>query len=70
MDESKALDIVMRPADGADPRAGAPLPAESPYQNPETIRALFMAVPALKSQQKYKENDRAEPEGDDPAKRT
>jgi hypothetical protein len=70
MDESKALDIVMRLADGVDPRTGAPLPAESPYQDPETIRALFMAVLALKYQQKYKKNDRADPERDGPAKRT
>lgn len=54
MDESKALDIVMKLADGVDPRTGQTLPPESPYQDPETIRALFMAVLALKYQQKYK----------------
>lgn len=57
MDESKALDIVMKLADGVDPRSGQSLPPESPYQDPETIRALFMAVLALKYQQKYKNQD-------------
>ena len=51
MDESKALDIVMKLADGMDPRTGQSLPTESPYQDPETIRALFIAVLALKYQQ-------------------
>lgn len=70
MDESKALDIVMRLADGVDPRTGATLPAESPYQDPETIRALFMAVLALKYQQKYKKHGPARPKGDAAAKST
>ena len=57
MDENKALDIIMKLADGVDPRTGETLPAESPYQHPETLRALFMAVLALKYQQKYKNKD-------------
>ena len=58
MDESKALDIVMKLADGMDPRTRQSLPPESPYQDPETIRALFMAVLALKYQQKYKNQEK------------
>ncbi len=54
MDEQKALDIIMKLADGVDPRTGATLPAESPYQDPDTLRALFMAVLALKFQLKHK----------------
>ena len=54
MEEQKALDIIMRLADGVNPKTGEPLPAESPYQDPETLRALFMAVLALKFQQKHK----------------
>ena len=54
MDEGKALDIVMKLMDGLDPRTGDELPPESPYQHPDTIRALFMAVLALKYQQKHK----------------
>ena len=54
MEENKAPGILMRPAHGAHSRAGAPLPAESPYQDPETIRALFTTVPAPKYRQKYK----------------
>ncbi len=58
MDESKAVDIVMKLADGVDPRTGQSLAPESPYQVPETIRVLFMAVPALKYQQKYKNQEK------------
>lgn len=54
MDEHKALKIVMDLADGVDPQSGNTLPPESPYQNPETIRALFAATLALKYQIKYK----------------
>ena len=54
MEEQKALEIVMQLADGVDPKTGSPLPPESPYQEPETIRALFMAVLALKYQLKHK----------------
>lgn len=54
MEEQKALDIVMKLADGVNPETGAALSAESPYQHPETIRALFMAVLALKFQIKHK----------------
>ena len=57
MDEGKALDIVMKHMDGLDPRAGNELPPESPYQHPDTIRALFMAVLVLKYQQKHKNKD-------------
>lgn len=54
MDEQKALDLIMKLADGVDPRTGAALPAESPYQDAETLRALFMAILALKFQLKHK----------------
>ena len=57
MDESRALEIVMKLVDGVHPRTGESLPPESPYQDPETIRALFTAVLALKYQQKYKHKD-------------
>jgi len=54
MEEQKALEIVMQLADGVDPKTGTPLPTESTYQDPQTIRALFMAVLALKYQIKHK----------------
>ena len=57
MDESTALEIVMKLVDGVDPRTEKKLPPESPYQDAETIRALFTAVLALKYQQKYKHKD-------------
>ena len=55
MKEQKALEIVMKLADGLDPESGESLPKDSPYNNPDVIRALFMAVLALKYQIKYKD---------------
>ncbi len=54
MEEQRALEIVMQLADGVDPKTGSALPPESPYQDPDTIRALFMAILALKFQIKHK----------------
>lgn len=41
MEHSRAMDIVQALADGIDPLTGEILPAESPYNAPEVIRALF-----------------------------
>lgn len=66
MDESKALEIVMKLVDGVNPRTGESLPPESPYQDPETTGALFTAVLALKYQQKYKRKDSKKEAGNKP----
>jgi len=47
MDAAEALPILRALADGRDPASGAPLGAESVFQRPEVIRALFAAVLAL-----------------------
>lgn len=47
MDAAEALPIVRALADGRDPASGAPLAAESVFQKPEVIRALFAAALAL-----------------------
>ncbi|MGH8021425.1 MAG: hypothetical protein ACREIA_24715, partial [Opitutaceae bacterium] len=47
MDASEALPIVRALADGRDPHSGAPLGAESVFQQPNVIRALFTAATAL-----------------------
>lgn len=48
MEADKALEILTCLADGMDPSSGRKLPAESPYQNIETVRALSAAIAALR----------------------
>jgi hypothetical protein len=47
MDESKALTIVSALANGVNPATGELFAADSPYQAPDVIRALFRAVQLL-----------------------
>jgi hypothetical protein len=47
MESDKALGILKALADGVDPRTGAAFPADSPYQHPDSVRALCWAVQAL-----------------------
>lgn len=47
MDKSTALQIVQTLAQGIDPHTGEAFPVDSPYQHPDTVRALFQAVHAL-----------------------
>lgn len=44
----KAKEIITALADGVDPYTGEVLPNDSPYQNPKTVRALFLALNGLK----------------------
>jgi hypothetical protein len=48
MDRTIALGILQSLADGIHPATGQTMPAESPYQHPDVIRALFHAVGALR----------------------
>ncbi|MCB0480630.1 MAG: hypothetical protein KDC83_04320 [Flavobacteriales bacterium] len=43
MDTQKAATIITALANGIDPITGEILPKNSPYNNPEVIRALFFA---------------------------
>lgn len=62
MKELKALEIVRALADGIDPHTGEVFPADSPYQNAQTVRALFTAIAALEAAAKRKERKRNLPE--------
>lgn len=47
MDETKALEILRRLADGIDIETAQPLPEDSQFNRPDAIRALFVAIKAL-----------------------
>jgi hypothetical protein len=49
MERDKALGILKILADGIDPSTGEQFPAGSPYQNPDTVRALYYAVQTLEN---------------------
>ena len=55
MDINKSLEIIHALANGIDPHTGEEYSADSPYQQPETIRALFMAMQALQRTKKTKD---------------
>lgn len=61
MDTDKSLEIIQALSNGVDPHTGDKYPAESPYQNPETVRALFMAIQALERAKKYEDRLRKLP---------
>jgi hypothetical protein len=47
MDQAQALSVVRSLANGVDPESGEVFPAESVYQRPQTVRALYAAAEAL-----------------------
>ena len=47
MERERAADILRSLADGRDPATGEQFPPNSPYQQADTVRALFLAVDAL-----------------------
>ena len=47
MEKQAAMHIIQALAQGIDPHTGETFPADSPYQHPETVRALFQAAQAL-----------------------
>lgn len=52
MDTDKSLEIIRALTNGVDPHTGEEYPAESPYQHPQTVRALFIAMQALESRKR------------------
>jgi len=69
MNDERALTILQALANGADPASGATLPAESPYQHPDTVRALYRAIRALetalpKAASREKESKERRPAGE------
>jgi hypothetical protein len=57
-----AKQIIDALANGIDPETGEILPAQSTFNNPQVIRALFVAAIALDKAEKRAERDRALPE--------
>lgn len=53
MDASQALAVVRSLANGVDPATGEVFPAESAYQRPDVVRALYEAASALERQERY-----------------
>jgi hypothetical protein len=49
MDEIKAAEILKSLATGVDPGVGAGMPADSPLQSPDVVRALFLAAESLEA---------------------
>ena len=47
MNATEALHILRALADGVDPQTGEEFPGDSPYQNPQIVRALFRSIAAL-----------------------
>lgn len=54
MDQDKTISIIEGLANGVDPITGEVLPATSPYNNPEVIRALFHVVNLIPKSKKPK----------------
>jgi DNA-binding NarL/FixJ family response regulator len=48
MDTNRAIEILKLLSDGIDPFTGEIFPENSPYQHPDTVRALFKAIDALR----------------------
>ena len=53
MNLEEAIQIVSSLADGVDPHTGEIFPKDSPYQHPDTVRALYKAIMALDRWSKY-----------------
>jgi len=49
MDTKRAIQILSALADGVDPYTGEVLPSDGPFQEAETVRALFLAIKGLEN---------------------
>jgi len=47
MDKQESIAILKQLADGTDPYTGETLPEQSPYNHPQTVRALYHAIIAI-----------------------
>jgi hypothetical protein len=50
MEKAAAVTIIEQLANGTDPHTGEVFGADSPYQHPDTVRALFLALRELNAQ--------------------
>lgn len=62
MELGKALEIIKALSDGTDPLTGEIFPPNSPFQHPNTVRALFKAIDALERMQERKKRQKSLPE--------
>ena len=61
MEAKQAAEIIRFLADGRDPATGEAFPPDSPYQQADTIRALFVALEVLKRQKHVRVKRPADP---------
>ena len=62
MEPSEAIAILGALAEGVDPSTGEVLPPDNPCQNPQVIRALFLALRVLEDKRESKQLKRNLPE--------
>lgn len=53
MDQAQALVVIRSLANGVDPESGEVFPADSAYQRPQTVRALYEAATALERIERF-----------------
>lgn len=63
MEQDRALSILKTLANGVDPATGEEFSSDSPYQHPDTIRALFWAVQQLETPARPQKQAAPRPEG-------
>jgi len=61
MNSRTALEILSRLAEGVDPHTGEIFPPDSPYQQSDTVRALYKAVNELESAARKEERQKRLP---------
>jgi hypothetical protein len=62
MDTNRAIEILRLLSDGVDPFTGEIFTQNSPYQHPDTVRALFEAINALRKRQERETRQKTLPE--------
>lgn len=62
METETAIDVLRALADGIDPSTGEVMPSDSPYQQANTVRALYAALAALDRQEKLNGRKRRLPQ--------
>ncbi|SIS49562.1 hypothetical protein [Salimicrobium flavidum] len=61
METRKATEIISLLSDGVNPYTGEVFPEDSPYQHPDTVRALLLAMKGLERIEKYEKRQGALP---------
>ena len=62
MEITKTLQIIKVLGQGVDPHTGEIYPPDSPYQHPDTIRALFEAINGLERMVERSKRQKSLPE--------